>query len=378
MIVLVYLKLLQASFMIDNDSTKTARIPELDGIRGLAVLMVVLWHYVACQVQDAGIVSKIILASSKLLWSGVDLFFVLSGFLIGGILLKNKNSGNYFKAFYIRRIARIFPLYYLLIFLYLLFFCFDKTENFPWLTENLMPLGSYLTFTQNYFMGELATYGGNWFAITWSLAIEEQFYLLLPLLVFVLPVKKFPYVLIFAIVLALIMRLTIHNFHSFVSLLCRMDSLMIGVCLAYINTNDKCSGFITANKKKVYAAFSVFLLGLVMMHFKGFGPFKTTWLAFTYAFLILIAIYFKESKLSAFMRNKWLGQIGIVSYGIYIFHQLVSGILHQLILDHSPQITGINDALVTVLSFILTVVISLLLFRYYEAPFLKIGQRYSY
>src|SRR3954453_12821145 len=87
-------------------ASKKARIPELDGLRGIAVLLVVTWHYFGNDTVHAWALPF------RLGWSGVDLFFVLSGFLIGGILLENRGTQGYFQCFYGRRFCRIFPLYY--------------------------------------------------------------------------------------------------------------------------------------------------------------------------------------------------------------------------------------------------------------------------
>src|ERR1700689_5530178 len=90
-------------------------VPELDGIRGMAILLVVIFHWGAFDEGHSILPGKL----ERLLsfgWSGVDLFFVLSGFLIGGILLDVRDSPNYFKVFYMRRFFRIVPLYYLWLF----------------------------------------------------------------------------------------------------------------------------------------------------------------------------------------------------------------------------------------------------------------------
>jgi peptidoglycan/LPS O-acetylase OafA/YrhL len=90
-----------------------SRILELDGLRGLAILCVVVFHYYdLVQPPSAGRLSALFWNIAGLGWAGVDLFFVLSGCLITGILLKSKDSAQYFKFFYMRRVLRILPLYY--------------------------------------------------------------------------------------------------------------------------------------------------------------------------------------------------------------------------------------------------------------------------
>jgi peptidoglycan/LPS O-acetylase OafA/YrhL len=155
------------------------RIPELDGVRGMAILLVLIWHYavVTLSVRPDSVMSYV-LGGLSFSWSGVDLFFVLSGFLIGGILLDNREAKNYFRVFYMRRTCRIFPLY----FIWFMIFCdlllaegiLFSEERFRWLLANPLPLLSYLTFTQNIPMALQNVFGPNWMAVTWSLAIEEQ------------------------------------------------------------------------------------------------------------------------------------------------------------------------------------------------------------
>ncbi len=166
------------------------RIKELDGIRGAAILFVLAYHYFS---NGAGINNPIGRQFLKLFsigWSGVDLFFVLSGFLIVGILLDAKSSNNYFSSFYIRRALRILPLYYLLLTLFLILPIFISNDGIFKLT---FPFWSYLLFIQNLFMIKFDL-GTSWLGVTWSLAIEEQFYLLLPILVWKLDKKRLVYI----------------------------------------------------------------------------------------------------------------------------------------------------------------------------------------
>src|SRR5688572_2235793 len=89
---------------------KMKRIQQLDGLRGVAILLVLVWHYLPCQIATDSTGFLLVLRRLfSLTWSGVDLFFVLSGFLITGILLDNRGASNLFRAFYFRRVCRIFP-----------------------------------------------------------------------------------------------------------------------------------------------------------------------------------------------------------------------------------------------------------------------------
>src|SRR5689334_3132541 len=113
------------------------RIPELDGIRGLAILLVLAWHYLFLRFAPTAPPSaRPVWSVFALTWSGVDLFFVLSGFLIGGILLRCRDSPNYFKTFYIRRACRIVPAYFLVLIICTVAIGFnaaEKSQPLKWL-----------------------------------------------------------------------------------------------------------------------------------------------------------------------------------------------------------------------------------------------------
>ena len=90
----------------------TDRIPELDGLRGIAIGLILILHFFQNTLNpQAGVVPRYLAAATRLTWSGVDLFFVLSGFLIGGILLDARTAPNYYRVFYARRLFRIVPIY---------------------------------------------------------------------------------------------------------------------------------------------------------------------------------------------------------------------------------------------------------------------------
>ena len=132
------------------------RIRELDGLRGVAIGMVVIYHFFQSTMEvPPGSVFSYLQAAARLSWTGVDLFFVLSGFLIGGILLDSRDSTNYYSVFYKRRFFRIIPLYLvtLLVAPVLLTFGLGPAGNHAMsLTQDAAPWYGYLTFTQNFWM----------------------------------------------------------------------------------------------------------------------------------------------------------------------------------------------------------------------------------
>src|SRR5262249_50866528 len=151
----------------------------LDGLRALAILLVVMWHYLG---HPGG--------PGSAQWNffrfgitGVDLFFVLSGYLITGILLQNAGAANYFSTFYLRRSFRILPIYFGMVAIYLIGRQIGRPAG---LFDGAVPWWSYILGVQNFWMTIHQTFGATWLAATWSLAVEEQFYLLFPLLVFFL------------------------------------------------------------------------------------------------------------------------------------------------------------------------------------------------
>jgi peptidoglycan/LPS O-acetylase OafA/YrhL len=162
-----------------------SRNPALDGVRGVAILLVILFHHTLMAQQTP--FDRVYVGLARLGWSGVDLFFVLSGFLITGLLYDSKGGAHYFRNFYIRRTLRIFPLYYA--------FLFFTLRVAPWLwpdtelaamARDAMAGRSeawYWLYASNVLFALDTNFGHPNLAVTWSLAIEEQFYLIWPLVV---------------------------------------------------------------------------------------------------------------------------------------------------------------------------------------------------
>ena len=158
-------------------------MPELDGLRGIAVLLVIAYHYLIIDLHFMSVPLYYAVWVFQIGWSGVDLFFVLSGFLIGGILLDHRESKRILQTFYIRRACRILPLYLATFTLYVIgVYLFDNRvrTNFALPFINHGPIWPFATFTQNYWMAIAHEWGCAFNGMTWSLAVEEHFYLLLP------------------------------------------------------------------------------------------------------------------------------------------------------------------------------------------------------
>jgi peptidoglycan/LPS O-acetylase OafA/YrhL len=251
--------------MIPAMAAPQKRIPELDGIRGLAILLVLLYHYVSVPIPaDAAPGLLFIRQLFSNGWSGVDLFFVLSGFLITGILVDNRSAGNYYRVFYLRRINRIFPLYYFFLFLFLALQRYSPAWGLfsAGLFENPLPTGPYFIYLQNFAMAARGAFGNEFLAMTWSLAIEEQFYLFLPLLVRASPPRLLPLNVLFFLGIPLALRATLGDagFYGFVLTPWRLDSLFLGALLALVVRSPTALDFLKARLSWVKAAFYGLLL----------------------------------------------------------------------------------------------------------------------
>lgn len=372
------------------------RIPELDGIRGIAIFMVLVFHYVVCQIQtDAQGPGAYIAQALAFTWSGVDLFFVLSGFLIGGILLDNRQSPTYFKTFYIRRVCRIFPLYFMWLAPFLLIVhlipAFSNPGEHPvgWLFNQSIPGWSYATFTQNFVMADRGTFGANWLGITWSLAVEEQFYIVLPFVIYFLPRRILPSVLVFCVAAAPILR-TIFFYHDpngwlacYAYMPCRADALLLGVLSALLVRQEFFARNIALYRKIFYAALAISFSGTLYMLYRGWSngsaamsTYGYSVLAIMYASLLLIAITEPHGLIPYITRNSYLRRLGMIAYGVYVFHQGVNGLVHAALLRQPPQI-GFNIP-VTLIALAATITLAYISWTWFEKPFIRFGHSYLY
>lgn len=374
---------------------RTERIPQLDGLRGIAILLVVIWHYCIAiiNLNTAALPLVIIARTFSLFWSGVDLFFVLSGFLIGGILLDNQNGRFYFKTFYIRRVCRIFPLYFiwLLVFAIVLYFI-PPSSLFVNLLQDPLPFWSYLTFTQNFLMAANNRMGVEWLAVTWSLAIEEQFYLLLPAFIHVVNSRKLPGLLLLLILTAPVLRLFLIQTSSnwlmaaWLFMPCRMDGLLLGVLCAWCLRQLPLRHWLTQHIRFLYYAFIILFAGTATFAFitppgslsVGMLTVGYTWLACFYAIFLLLVILHPQGILSRLTQIPFLQHMGFIAYGVYLLHQVVNGLAHSIIFNHPPQFQTFGDGIVALLAFTLTIMLASLSWKFFEKRFVKFGHTFQY
>ncbi|HTH47667.1 MAG TPA: acyltransferase [Candidatus Limnocylindria bacterium] len=363
-----------------------SRFPQLDGIRGLAILMVVGWHYFYSQLNFDGPLPravKIAAHACSLLWSGVDLFFVLSGFLITGILLDELRAKNLLSVFYLRRAARILPLYFLVLTAAAVGYgLVGHDPRFEPLFAHFPPVWSFLTFTQNILMAIQGGFAGPFLGMTWSLAVEEQFYLVWPWVV-LLFAKSRRGLVVLTLLLCLLapgLRLLVSSFTAFVNTPFRMDSLLFGALAAMIFRDAAMTGFLKAHRTLFHLAFAGLapLVGLLLYRPGALGVWNHFVLGALYFGGLLYSLLFDESALSCWLSTGWLRWVGSVSYALYMFHEPIGGCLNALILGPGFSIITLPGVAVTLLSLCLSFGAAALSGRFFEAWFLRLGKRARY
>ena len=359
------------------------RIPELDGVRGLAILLVLVYHYVAIGIP--GIVPYAWLASAigtlGLTWTGVDLFFVLSGFLVGGILYDGKNSESYYRTFYSRRIARIFPLYFMWIALFMVGLHFvgpHSTSALKLVFNRIVPVWTFPFFLQNFWIAWQQKWGSYWMDTTWSLAVEEQFYLLLPLLVRNLNYRGITILagssILGAPVFRIILRLSGNEYFGLYTLLfSRADALGFGVLIALACRNKDVWEWLAARRRHLYAAFLLLGcgLGLMLKYQRYVYTLGLTWIAAFYAVLLMLTVVNPGRIEKTFFGNPVLVKLGTVSYAVYIFHHGINRLLHFAFLGERANVSNFLWLSVTLLSLVIVLSLAALSWRYLEAPLIR-------
>jgi len=318
----------------DLPARLTGHQPGLDGVRGVAILMVMAIHFVGDATARTSLQALVVKAAGYGLL-GVDLFFVLSGFLITGILLESKNGPNYFRNFYARRTLRIFPLYYgVLAVLFLLIPLLGPLS--PLFEQARDHQGWLWTYTANFYVA----YTASWSSLTyvthfWSLAIEEHFYLLWPLVVFTLRRETLERVSLCIIAAGLALRIGlalagVSEISISVLTPCRIDTLAVGGLLAIVAQREGGPKMLLSMCGKAALG-----LGAVIIVLSAFGALthaglpvlhqiRNTLYAFFFGALTLLSLRPRTELVARVFRTGVLRFFGKYSYGLYVYHGLLT------------------------------------------------------
>ena len=305
----------------------SGHVPSLDGVRGVAILLVMLCHF---SFAEPFPIPGLHFALNTLS-TGVDLFFVLSGFLITGILLDSKETENYYRNFYARRILRIFPLYYLAVVLLAfvaprltVFRAFDGVQEAFLNRWWLMAYGANLTpLITNRFVG--------WVGHFWSLSVEEHFYFLWPVVVARLPRTSLIKLCLALPVVGFLSRVALmlasnHNIAVYVFTPCRMDGLVMGSLIAATIRGPLDAPALARLSRRILPIAGLSLVGVHVFLHLGRLQIVTELLASPVAALFYGCFLFVVLTLPAggygakLISSSPLRFLGLYSYGIYVFH----------------------------------------------------------
>jgi peptidoglycan/LPS O-acetylase OafA/YrhL len=370
-------------------------VDSLDGVRGLAILMVIFSHAFQSNIEGNGTFSRVVGTILGYGIFGVDLFFVLSGFLITGILVNSLGSEGYFKKFYARRVLRIFPLYYAVLFV---LFALTPMLHLQWHGMGWLMLGYF----QNLRPTQIATFSpgpGLQLNHFWSLAIEEQFYLVWPAVIFfVRDRQRLLWITLSVAAVALGLRLMLVNLgvgHLVIheTTLLRADSLVLGGTLALLYRSTIWHKVQQIAPWMLFATATIVVTSILLLGSDVSTHPPTSWMArlwidgLRYSVLALgsaclIAWSMRSGSVAKWVfERSWPKFLGKHSYGIYVLHLIALPFLvntQRAIILHAThsKMLAVVGAGMSVL--VLSVAAAYISFKYFEMPFLRLKKLFVY
>jgi peptidoglycan/LPS O-acetylase OafA/YrhL len=239
----------------------------------------------------------------------------------------------------------------------------------------------YFAFLQNIAMGVYKTFGPNSISVSWSLAVEEQFYLVIPLLIYFIHPRNYKYVIAAGMLMALIARATLPNFYQhYTWLICRMDAPLTGFLVAVAMQYAWFKDFLIKRRKWIVAAACLcFIVTLAGHAFAKLGFINHTLSAINFGIILVIVLSIEKGIFYKLLTNPFLLLMGKVSFFFYLFHQLVNGLAHLIILGQkTPMLDSGYAALLNLACFGFTLGAGILSFKYFEGPLIKYSHKFRY
>lgn len=313
----------------------------LDGVRGVAITSVMVHHF-AYGATAKTLVGRALLHLCEFGTQGVDLFFVLSGFLITRILLRTREDPHYFRNFYARRSLRIFPLYYA----YLIFY-FGFVLRFTHIDQaRAHEASSYQAWIWLYATNILICVRGDYLLSSvnhfWSLAVEEHFYLVWPALVRRFGTRRMLVVCCVASLIALASRglIALENWSPYaanVFTLCRIDSLAAGAVLAVLERTRSAQFILRVTRVTFWTVLGLAVVATLAFNDRAAWPrvaevFGYSATAIIFACMIAMAVWGpRTSPFARLFRVRVLRWLGTYAYGLYVFHHPIRIFLQRMI-----------------------------------------------
>lgn len=360
----------------------------LDGVRGIAILLVIIYHFSSSLIV-LGFANPV-LGLFRVGWCGVDVFFALSGFLITGILLDTKSSPDYFRNFYARRVLRIFPLYYgSLVVVFLLRLVLPDAGVWG-LHEGLLSPGSLLW--PSLYVENFAIYlqGASVTGVTthyWSLAVEEHFYLIWPLLIWLGTRRQIMFLAIAAVIFSLLSR-TIIGLHGtspglvFGLTPLRMDGLAIGAIASLIIRGQSGMDVVIRRAGIAFVAAVLMLLGLLILRHTTHETDPVMWI-FAYPLVAAataagLLVGMGRGPVRYVLSLRLLRWFGKYSFGLYVWHPIIGMILlHSEVSLVSPASGKPVILLVALVALALDLLVAWLSFNLWEKRFLDLKRYFA-
>lgn len=381
--------------MQEDTNFSKKHISELDAVRGIAIILVMLYHFSIPLHHDQNLIAFdyyfIRLLQSG--WMGVDLFFVLSGFLITGILLDTRNKKNYFSSFFARRTLRIFPLYFGFLFVLIILLPSISSSfaiKFSSLIENQFWFWTYLSNWRIAYLGGFSEMPAGYL---WSLAVEEQFYLIWPLIVY-FGHRYIKQLIFLLIALSLSLRFYFLNegvstTSVYVMTFSHMDSLLLGAMVAVFVRESMPKIPIKYNSLQLALVFFLIcFLGIFIVFNGNFAYYSANVLrygmfvvAFIFACFVLLVVLRDSSTKYTLLNSKSLQNVGKYSYALYLFHHPVGIIVEEHIFSSSSFMLLGSKIPAALLSYSISATVSYILaiasWNIYEKHFLKLKHHFE-